>query len=54
MGCLSTADQQKPCLLGYSLTLRLQLFVLFFSFRFVLLCLQCCTILTNDFFLPGN
>lgn len=51
MGFLSTADLQKSCLLGYCLVQRFQLFMLFFSFLFVLLCLQCFTnmlILTND------
>lgn len=54
MGILSTADLQKFCFfcfMGYCLAQRHQLFVLFFSFLFVLLCLQCLTsmfIETND------
>lgn len=51
MGPLCTTDLQKACLLGYSLAQRFQLFMLLFFPLFVLLCLQCCTvmlILSND------
>lgn len=50
MGSLSTADLLTSSLLGYSLAQRFQLFMLFFSFLFVLLCLQRSTILTSDFY----